>query len=539
MAIRDESQEIGELAIDIINRKRPSNYLSHEPSKDYGIDLRFEVFHESERTTTGVEFGVQSKGTRSIKYVDGGKYVTYPKFETSNLIDHVDARRFPVFLFRVDVTNDQIYWVCLQQFAIEVLDKKKKNWRNQKSLTIRLPVENTFPSSEFATRLNEAVEFVNNLHPSSVESAVSKVKRNVAMIDDRFEVEILTRGDGVAKLLNPKEHIDLKLNLTGKTAVDSMRKFMEEGNSVTFSTGQFGIEGSPLFENANAQGRLEIRSVPSDKLQVQVNFLDRHSKTLSTALLPGAKSIGGSRTVNIETSTKHPIKFSAELRRDADGVELNGQLNISFDRWNGKRLLSLPYFNVLNSVFETCENVSSVEIVLLGEGMPLTSNLMTPPEGFHDLHEFQSLVAKAVEFGNHFKKDPVFTSDCNWDDIVDLHWLTFDMSERCQNRPFVQNNSTYPVVKNSFADSHGGWPIRNSIRQFYPSLTFEFFGTTIQSLPHTIEFNPVEMYPVEGVDNKEAGIASDEVLLGIRFLSETKARAFAGNPIDEARTDGT
>jgi hypothetical protein len=132
---RPEEHEIDTAAERLFESVLPSSWVARRQEPDYGIDYIVDVFTEG--VATGIQFATQLKGSRSVRCRDG--VVTFP-LQTKHLAYYVDKVRLPVFLVRIDIAGGIAYWVFLQQYAMETLSGIK--WRQQKSVTIRVPTIN-------------------------------------------------------------------------------------------------------------------------------------------------------------------------------------------------------------------------------------------------------------------------------------------------------------------------------------------------------------------------------------------------------------
>ncbi|MHA2001122.1 MAG: DUF4365 domain-containing protein [Promethearchaeota archaeon] len=104
---------------------------------DYGVDFHVQIFKE--RMATGLEFGVQNKGTDNIGKITNGNIKFSMK--TKHLVDYLKLP-YPVFLHRFDAQKRQGYWLNLTEYCQNVLDKKKPTWKKQKTVSLDIPISN-------------------------------------------------------------------------------------------------------------------------------------------------------------------------------------------------------------------------------------------------------------------------------------------------------------------------------------------------------------------------------------------------------------
>lgn len=154
---RPEQHETDTIAQRIFNSNIPPAWVARRQDPDYGIDYDVEIFEN--QSPTGIIFSVQLKGTRSPEY---SQDVIKFSFETDKLIYYCDRVKKPVFLVLVDVSEENAYWLFTQQYARERLDPTNPKWRQQKTVTLEVPVANHFIDSPDAFKeiVKKSVEYI-------------------------------------------------------------------------------------------------------------------------------------------------------------------------------------------------------------------------------------------------------------------------------------------------------------------------------------------------------------------------------------------
>lgn len=87
-------------------------------------------------TVTGKELLVQVKRTYVIDIKDG--FVSFP-LEVDKLKYYL-SRDSSVILTVVDVPSKKCYWIFMQEYIFEILDKANPKWESQIDVTIKIPV---------------------------------------------------------------------------------------------------------------------------------------------------------------------------------------------------------------------------------------------------------------------------------------------------------------------------------------------------------------------------------------------------------------
>ena len=146
--------------------------------RDYGIDLMVEIFSKIKTNKHGHGFYeatgrvcyLQIKGKNSTLKKNKDKTVSY-KIDKKSLL-YFEKFATPFILVNVCTLgkNEDIYFLWLQRYIIEVLDVKNPTWRkkDQDSFTLRIPIKNRLPKNSkkiemMASRikyLEESAEFI-------------------------------------------------------------------------------------------------------------------------------------------------------------------------------------------------------------------------------------------------------------------------------------------------------------------------------------------------------------------------------------------
>ncbi|WP_425447907.1 DUF4365 domain-containing protein [Dethiothermospora halolimnae] len=172
---KSKSHIIEEESLQIINNILPKYWTKRKYMPDYGIDLEIEIFEKTEidgkeyYDTFGEHIFVQVKGTESI---DIGKYKVYKrsnvekyKIGKKEVYKEIDVVKYPiettelytvermsnsvpVLLFIVDIINNNIYYICLNDYIDKVLIPGDPNFYDKNKKTIYIPLENKIKINE-------------------------------------------------------------------------------------------------------------------------------------------------------------------------------------------------------------------------------------------------------------------------------------------------------------------------------------------------------------------------------------------------------
>lgn len=150
--IEDESE-------DIFKSFLPNEWIVRKKPKDYGIDYEVEIVEGD--VVTGNRFWFQLKGTESIAVrthrltipeefkedLVGREYldVKYIAFKAdAKLLKYALRCDFPLLLGVIDVPGKEVYWLPLRDEIEGNVKPNNPGWKEQKSVTVRIPMHNTF-----------------------------------------------------------------------------------------------------------------------------------------------------------------------------------------------------------------------------------------------------------------------------------------------------------------------------------------------------------------------------------------------------------
>jgi hypothetical protein len=163
---RQKRHITGDSGVDIVKRKLPRSWVIREINPDYGLDLHVEVFgpdpeDPESANTVGEHFYIQVKTTDQIvlhdhvvrsrlnvaKYdpdPDDGTPLTIKvaKFnldtETLLTVETMGAA-IPVVLCCVDLSTEDVYYVCLNDYLAKVLLPANPSYEEQGKVTVYIP----------------------------------------------------------------------------------------------------------------------------------------------------------------------------------------------------------------------------------------------------------------------------------------------------------------------------------------------------------------------------------------------------------------
>lgn len=167
----------GETGVQVLKKHLPAEWVPREYVPDYGIDLSIELFSPTEGgyVTKGEHVFFQVKATDSVEKVP---YKIYPRMNVEKEYRRLDREPIeievikfvldtdllltvetmgsavPVLLAVVDLSTENIYFVCLNDYIEKVLIPEDADYTSKDHKTIYIPAVNLL-NSEFGTKVVE------------------------------------------------------------------------------------------------------------------------------------------------------------------------------------------------------------------------------------------------------------------------------------------------------------------------------------------------------------------------------------------------
>lgn len=422
---RPRQHEIDEEAKLLFRSKLPRGWVIRDQIPDYGIDYLVET-RDDEQRLTGKTFAVQLKGTKRLKIVEGKVHY---RLATDYLAYYVDKRRDPVFLVVADIVGPDCYWLFTQKHALTVLHGR--NWREQRSITLHIPLENRLDDSTLMdTVVEEAERYMNRLRPASISTSIEAEKRKWESLDPRFSIDITADGKSVHHRVAAKENVEFTLSITGKPedVRDAAERLTDQGLPVDLSNVDIEATGSALFSEIikNAQS---IHWKKMFDVVFEIYSTEEDSATTLLASLGGTVEGGhkklraASEVAGCPFTLRFPVK--ADDIRSGDSVDMH----MGFDpcRWGGYPLRQLPYFDQIHRLFVAIAAGRSLSVQCVHKGNRLFRINGAPnDDGMKQIANLLNDIAKAREIANVFDVMPTFPSALTATDLEQIHrsyWL--------------------------------------------------------------------------------------------------------------------
>jgi hypothetical protein len=183
-------------AYNILCDKLPHEWISRPlPPPDYGIDYEVEIVEEG--LVTGHRLIIQVRGSDHIDSSDD--YISYSI--KVDLLEYYMNNDIPVILARVDTQRKEVYWLFIQEYVYETLNKSVPNWKKQESVTLHIPRNNSLP--ETSDKLRTIAE-------QGIPYLVSKSLQSMAVIIGKIEKQSLPGGSIILLIMARSRDMDRK-----------------------------------------------------------------------------------------------------------------------------------------------------------------------------------------------------------------------------------------------------------------------------------------------------------------------------------------
>ncbi len=283
---RTRSHVLDRKARDYVKQILPPEWIIQDGQEDYGIDLVVEIVKDEQ--VTGALFLMQLKGTDSLTVRKRG-YVAHP-CKTSTLMYFLQRPELIVYLV-YDAQKNVGYWVWIKDY---IRDKLKTNWKEQKTATVRIPLDNKFD----ADAVKEIARRVLNFHKqakwlSAIETARNRYFRYGLEITDNYtKIEIYPRYPGAEKDRPVEISGTFKFDQTdpeAQAAFQALERHFKTGEPVEIDSRFFdGFDVPDAFSNVLAHeelgrtAKIMLSTARTDKRFVaKMSILDQEYRFLA------------------------------------------------------------------------------------------------------------------------------------------------------------------------------------------------------------------------------------------------------------------
>lgn len=399
----------------------PSEWIAIEPQYDYGIDFDVEIVEQT--FVTGVHFLMQLKSTDNIKINKKG-YVTY-SCETSTL-RYFLARSEQVIFLVYDAKSKIGYWIWIKDYITNEL-AKNKNWKKQKTATVKIPKGNFFSEKSIGrikTRVmklhrqanllstiqtlnnpyvNYAVQFDGNNEIITFSPKYPGAEQDYPMIFDfKFKFDTSSGGQQAHQALQDAMKKGLPAEIDSKFIEDV--EFPELLSPELFSHEEFKPDKlliMPINQNRAFSATVTILN-QNEEILSHIPFVDFKEKRS-----------GSDEIVFTNDNQKIPLKLSIALDHVKNTTNLSFRIN--FSNTNVFQTLEMLKFQkaVATGSWIQVSHSSTNTMLVKSE---ITKNLISPPSDVlidvaKNLHHIQEKTGQIIKWPEKISYDEKETID--------------------------------------------------------------------------------------------------------------------------------
>lgn len=414
-------QEIDRAARPIFLGALPRAWIPHDLGgpDDYGIDYEVEIFESF--MPVGIKVAIQLKGIESPTFVDNCISFSFP---TKNLGTYVDKEDLAVFLVVTDVGAKRSYFVCLQEYALDVL--RDEQWIAQESITIHVPlanaVEDTKAFRQAAGLARQRVLAERAAPAAALRARAARYER----LDPRFKIIATATAQSELYELQPIVEVQFGVRLSG---VDAARvRLLRRGYAVKFAPGEVAFTGMPILADATTRETLLKMSAESTTT-MDVSFRRRRS-TARLERVPATVTVGLD-AMRIEAAYPEvPLDISIEIEPVGGEGSRNAQVRVrtifGLARWTDQAIDSLPLFDTIDRCARLCAREYELSFVLHGahgQALPFPWGPIIPASDFGDYVEILDGLLLAREIARLKGVRPKLPATFGFRDVDDLRVL--------------------------------------------------------------------------------------------------------------------
>ena len=363
---QSDQQRIDQEGVRIFESSLPSTDklsvpFNEQGSNDFGIDGEIQVL--TDKYVTGEKYKVQIKSSEHIKYIHGGKKVSF-SLDIRSAYSLVKIEKVPTALIVVDVVQKKVFWLAIQidktvQESLEKkLSKPDKEILKDKSVTVHIDVEQQLSPNNFSSMHDElkasALQLAENKIVATKEKSLITGIKNLQAIEDRIlELEgfipqirnqndtpaqrtIMSISHGSSKSIDyvpgpdfrpelaPVIQVKANFNIEheeDKKLAESFRSMLNgKAGSITIPRKNIELftakSGTTLIDSLEKDGDLMITISPNIEKRSQTFILRSRGEELQVK----TQSWVSDGAVHIESIESEPLQLSISMPVPASGV---------------------------------------------------------------------------------------------------------------------------------------------------------------------------------------------------------------------------
>lgn len=306
------------------------------------------------------------------------------------------------------------------KYPVELLHdwKTQAEKISEEEMGQKLPDKNDAINMLSAALTGSSMKFLSQAI-ANTHRASSKVLED---LDSRFSVKSKYINDTSSFELIPREDIDFSIDIIGPEAIESFvnghKALIEHGQEFTISTDSIEARGSKLLEYIAGRESGIMSISPIKKPAVYRICIVNKETNAHTYLedIRGYVKIGTKSFTFFGTALDGMLSFSntfnLEKRRE------NAKLTIDFERWNGRSIHNLKYFNKLFAFFDEAFKNNRMTASLDVDGEHEINGLFEDPSRvqlFQQVYSQLTYIYQAREVCVYLNEDLKFRNNTSLD----------------------------------------------------------------------------------------------------------------------------
>jgi hypothetical protein len=516
-------------------------HRDEQDQEDFCVDIQIETKNELDRGT-GTIFKVQLKGAETPKVDRNGTTISLRGFELHWAEYLLEKIRIPAVIAVVDVSQEQVYWVGVQNNGDLMKAYRDAKSAGRDTLTVHIPIENTLPSTcdKLLSEVALMADRIAATHENVVQLSLQHQRQRFEEMDPRFSAKASADESGTKFTFTPKEDVEFKFSIPKALSHDIIGR----GLRCKLSQNDFKVSGAPIIEYLASRGDFEIQvgtklicNVEMVLLGSNGNEIDRHRGIDGTIA-------GGRNEFQIVILTPSGILglevgwFPIPPSAPADC-----QTNLKFDvsSWMGRKLLDLPYFTLMRALLGLDVHTERIRLEFWLEGQRVFAPTF-PLRHLPKYPEFQELVwcldaARQLAFA--FGVEPQVPTTVTFDDLDNIEHLAWLYSDDLPTRSASQWSINTKVSKVA-AQTFMGSPIEKLgvMKRCIDGKDFQIFNTKINIGRVEYTYENVQRVSTDAeLEAQCASATADDVELRLRGTETTTISAHKLDLVRPVRID--
>lgn len=336
---------------------------------DYGRDYLVESIVASQ--PSGKIFHVQLKGTKSVAFDETGR--ARWSLETRHLRYYWHRVNEPVFLFLVDVTAEQGWFCFVQRELAGAHAQEKLEEQTTMSLSLRLDYRLS-ESSRLRTVLDDALSFMREKNPGSLQAALRAAAKDQALIDPHFEVTgaEVENGHTCLKLKAARPFsFSIRVPANAATGVaPKLNELFRYGRPMELTTDEVEFDGLPLFSKAKSDGLRGHLALKPEAKNCEVTVTSASKAHAFSLAMPGKLTSGSDGGLLLAQSNDSPLGIELRLSRESLLAQKAATILFTWDfsKWVGKPLTTLPQIEPVAAFWAALSAGNSIQLTVTQAG---------------------------------------------------------------------------------------------------------------------------------------------------------------------------